>query len=555
MPQIAFLLISAVFFALVGATSMDHPGVLWSLVLLVPLFLLGLWDMVQTRHAILRNFPVIGHGRYILEVIRPEIVQYFIEQNHDGRPLDREQRSVIYQRAKRQLDTLPFGTQRDVYDVGYEWMDHSLEAWHIDAHALPRIRIGGPACTQPYDASLLNISAMSYGSLSKNAVLALNEGAKLGGFFHNTGEGGLSPYHLTPGGDLCWQIGTGYFGCRAADGGFEPSLFAEKMALPQVKLCEIKLSQGAKPGHGGILPAKKVTEEISRIRHVPMGQDVLSPPTHKAFSTPLELCAFIAQCRELAAGKPIGFKLAIGRRHEFLAICKAMLETGVTPDFITVDGGEGGTGAAPLEFSNAVGAPLTDALIFVHNALVGCGLRDRLAIIAAGKITTGFDMVRRLAIGADLCYSARGMMVALGCIQALRCNNNHCPTGVATQDPALIRGLVVEDKAPRVTNFQRETVESLVELLAAAGLSHPDELRPDHVHRRVSPTEVRHYGELYDFLDSDVLVQGAAEGEWKTLWSMAQSSSFAPTHPATGLRKASAAGYRRSSPASASMTA
>ncbi len=555
MPQLAFFAVSALLFGAVALAAPQHPGVLWALAVLVPLFALGVWDLLQTRHAILRNFPVVGHGRYVLEMIRPEIVQYFIEQNHDGRPLDREQRSVIYQRAKRQLDTLPFGTQRDVYDVGYEWMDHSLHAWHIDTHALPRIRIGGPDCTQPYDAAMLNISAMSYGSLSKNAVLALNEGAREGGFFHNTGEGGLSPYHLAPGGDLCWQIGTGYFGCRAADGGFDAALFAEKMALPQVKLCEIKLSQGAKPGHGGILPAKKVTAEISQIRHVPMGQDVLSPPTHRAFSTPAELCAFIAECRRLAGGKPIGFKLAIGRRHEFLAICKAMLESGVTPDFITVDGGEGGTGAAPLEFSNAVGAPLTDALIFVHNALVGCGLRDRIKLIAAGKITTGFDMVRRLAIGADLCYSARGMMVALGCIQALRCNNNHCPTGVATQDPALMRGLVVQDKAPRVANFQRETVESLMELLAAAGVEHPDDLRPDHVHRRVSPTEVRHYGELYEFLEPDVLVDGHAEGAWKTLWSMAQAASFAPTHEATTLRKASAAGYVRNLPDTTSNTA
>ena len=394
-----------------------------------------------------------------------------------------------------------------------------------------RIRIGGPACTQPYDASMLNISAMSYGSLSRSAVLALNEGARRGGFFHNTGEGGLSPYHLQPGGDLCWQIGTGYFGCRAADGGFDPAAFAERATLPQVKLIEIKLSQGAKPGHGGILPAAKVTPEISQIRRVPMGQDVLSPPAHRAFSTPLELCAFITQLRELSGGKPIGFKLAVGKRHEFLAICKAMVQSGVAPDFITVDGGEGGTGAAPLEFSNSVGAPLTEALIFVHNALVGCGLRGQIKVIASGKIITGFDMARRLAVGADLCNSARGMMFALGCIQALRCNSNHCPTGVATQDPSLERGLVVAEKAPRVEDFQRETVDALFELLAASGLHHPDDLRPEHVHRRVSASEVRHYGEFYHFLRPGELADGRClDGEWQRLWAQARPESFLALH-------------------------
>ena len=523
----AFSLLSLV---VIGLLAARWPPASLLLLIALPIIARGAYDIVQTRHAILRNFPLIGHFRYLLEQVRPEIVQYFIEQNHDGRPLDREQRTIVYQRAKRELDTLPFGTQRDVYEVGYEWMDHSLLAYHLhdeDLAKKPRVRIGGPACIQPYEASLLNISAMSYGSLSRSAVLALNEGARRGGFFHNTGEGGLSPYHLQPGGDICWQIGTGYFGCRAADGGFDPEAFAERAGLPQVKLIEIKLSQGAKPGHGGILPAAKVTEEISKIRRVPMGQDVLSPPSHRAFSTPLELCAFIGELRKLANGKPIGFKLAIGKRHEFLAICKAMVQCGVAPDFITVDGGEGGTGAAPLEFSNSVGAPLTEALIFVHNALVGCDLRGQIKVIASGKIITGFDMARRLAVGADICNSARGMMFALGCIQALRCNSNHCPTGVATQDPSLERGLVVADKAPRVEDFQRETVEALLELMAAAGLDDPDNLRPEHVHRRVSPSEVRHYGELYHFLRRGELIDGRCQsGEWQRLWAQAQPGSF-----------------------------
>jgi glutamate synthase domain-containing protein 2 len=409
-------------------------------------------------------------------------------------------------------------------------MNHSLRALHPPEEA-PRVRIGGPACKQPYDAAVLNVSAMSYGALSKNAILALNRGAKLGGFYHNTGEGGLSPYHLDGGGDICWQVGTGYFGCRDQDGNFDPEKFAEKAKQPAIKMIELKLSQGAKPGHGGILPARKVTPEIAKIRHVPMGEDVLSPPTHTAFSTPVEMCRFLGDLRELSGGKPVGFKLCLGKRREFLAICKAMLETGIAPDFITVDGGEGGTGAAPLEFSNVLGTPLDEALIFIHNALVGVGLRQQIRIIGSGRVISGFDLAHKLAIGADLCNSARAMMFALGCIQALKCNTNECPTGVATQDPTLVRGLVVEDKAIRVKNYQRNTVKALSELLAAAGLSSPAELRPWHILRRVSPTEVRHYGEMYEYLKPSALLAEPVPKSFARAWRAAEAKSFDSATP------------------------
>ncbi|MBL8610411.1 MAG: FMN-binding glutamate synthase family protein [Myxococcales bacterium] len=446
------------------------PELSWAFVPVGVVIALGVYDLFQEKHAIRRNFPFVGRFRYWLEIIRPEVHQYFVESNASGRPFSRELRSLVYQRAKNVTDTLPFGTERDVYQVGYEWMNHSLRALHPPDEA-PRVVIGGPDCKQPYASSVLNVSAMSYGSLSKNAILALNGGAKLGGFAHNTGEGGLSPHHLEPGGDIVWQIGTGYFGCRDAEGRFDPGRFAEKSAIEQVKMIELKLSQGAKPGHGGILPARKVTPEIAAIRHVPLGQDVLSPPTHTAFTTPLELCELVGKLRELSKGKPVGFKLCIGKRREVFAICKAMLETGILPDFITVDGGEGGTGAAPLEFSNVLGTPLNEGLVFLHNALVGTGLRDKIKIVASGRVVTGFDIAHKIAIGADLCASARAMMFALGCIQAQKCNTNECPTGVATQDPDLVAGLVVGDKAKRVYNFHRNTVRAFVELISASGVS------------------------------------------------------------------------------------
>ncbi len=482
------------------------PITIWMWLVVGPLIVLGFYDYFQTQHAILRNFPVLGHMRYLLETIRPEIFQYFIESDTDGVPFDREQRSVVYQRAKDVRDTVPFGTKEDVYDVGYEWVNHSLAPKHHEPTDM-RVSVGGPDCTKPYSASMLNISAMSFGALSRNAILALSRGAQLGDFAHNTGEGGISPYHLEGGGDLIWQIGTGYFGCRTDDGAFNPELFQEKADQKSVKMIEIKLSQGAKPGHGGILPAAKVTREIAKIRHVPEGKDVISPPGHTAFTTPIGLLEFVARLRELSGGKPIGFKLCVGKRREFLAICKAMVQTGIAPDFVVVDGGEGGTGAAPLEFSNHIGAPLVEGLVFVHNALVGYGVRSKLRILASGRVTSGFGMVKRLALGADACYSARGMMMSLGCIQALQCNSNHCPVGVATQNTNLMAGLVPEDKYVRVANFHRNTIESLSEILGAMGLDHPNDLRPWHLIRRISRTEIRHFGEIHEYLEEGALLE------------------------------------------------
>jgi len=456
---------------LIGFAASYWPPVLCSLIVVLPLIGLGLYDALQTKRSILRNFPLLGRLRYAFEQIRPEIQQYFIESNVDAYPIEREMRSLVYRRAKGALETVPFGTQRNVYRLGYEWAAHALKGT-VPLGEEPRLLVG-PGCANPYSSSRLNISAMSFGALSPTAVLALNRGARAGGFAHNTGEGGLSPYHLEEGGDLIWQIGTGYFGCRTTDGRFDDGLFAEKACREQVRMIEIKLSQGAKPGHGGVLPAPKVTPEIARIRKVPVHETVISPPRHSTFTTPIEMMEFVAHLRERSGGKPVGLKICIGRREEFLAICKAMLQTEITPDFLSVDGGEGGTGAAPLEFSNSLGMPAHDAWAFVHSALVGAGLRDRLRIFASGKILTGFHMVRALALGADGCNSARGMMLALGCIQALRCNADTCPTGVTTQNPALYRGLVVPEKARRVARFHEATIHSLLDLLAAMGVSGP----------------------------------------------------------------------------------
>ncbi len=529
-PLKIFWLSSAICASIVGVLSLVWPATLWAFVVIGPLILLGIYDSTQRSHAVIRNFPVIGRARYWMEAIRPEIQQYFVESDTSGRPFSRELRSVIYQRAKVATDTRPFGTIRDLNEVGSEWIAHSLTPKHPPERE-PRILIGLGRCDRPYAASTLNVSAMSFGSLSKNAVLALNGGAKLGGFAHNTGEGGLSPYHLEPGGDRIWQIGTGYFGCRTLNGDFDPDEFASKAKIESVKMIEIKLSQGAKPGHGGILPAAKVTPEIARIRGVPLGQDVISPPCHQTFSTPKGLLDFIVQLRKLSGGKPIGFKLCVGQPSEFLSICKAMVETGIVPDFISVDGAEGGTGAAPMEFSNSIGMPLTDGLLFVHNALLGCDLRDKLRVICSGKIVTGFNMVQRMAIGADLCSSARAMMFALGCIQALKCNTNHCPVGVTTQDPDLVRGLNVVDKTPRVYNYHRNTVNSFLEILGAAGLSHHDELRPKHIQRRVSATEVRDYGRIYQYLEPGALLSSSPTSSacgdfFSEAWEAASAEQF-----------------------------
>ncbi|MDP6248431.1 MAG: FMN-binding glutamate synthase family protein [SAR324 cluster bacterium] len=515
--------------ALNGLIYLVWPPVLWSLILFGPLILVGFRDMAQTRHSVLRNFPVVGHMRYFLELISPEIRQYFIESDTSGAPFNRQERSVVYERAKNVRDTVPFGTVRDVYATGYEWVNHSLSPKHLDLEEV-RVLVGGKDCKQPYNASLLNISAMSYGALSQNAVIALNKGAKMGNFAHNTGEGSISPYHLQ-GGDLIWQVGTGYFGCRTDEGKFNPDMFKEKSALEEVKMIEIKLSQGAKPGHGGILPAAKLTEEIASIRSVPMGKDVNSPPGHTAFSNPTEFMHFIQQLRELSGGKPIGFKLCVGKRREFLSICKAMLKTGITPDFITVDGGEGGTGAAPLEFTNRIGTPLVEGLIFVHNSLVGFDLRKEMRICTSGKITTGFDIIKRLAMGADLCYSARGMMMSLGCIQALKCNTNTCPVGVTTQDPGLVVGLVPEDKCKRVYNFQKNIIKSACEMMGAMGLEKTDDLKPWHLMRRTEAYEIRNYSEIYDFLKPGDLLKKSLPVSYARAVEAANSESFNDIHP------------------------
>ncbi len=494
------------------------------LAFLAPIFALGVRDALQNKHAILKNFPVLGHARYLFELIRPEIHQYFVESNHDGVPFSREQRSVVYQRAKKTLDTLPFGTQLPVYRAGYEWLNHSIAPVHLEPDTHFRVEIGGKQSSKPYQASLLNIGAMSFGSLSKPAIEALNIGAKIAGFAHNTGEGGISPYHKK-GGDLIYQLGTGYFGARAEDGGFDLKKFEKTVDGTQTKMIEIKLSQGAKPGHGGILPAGKVTAEIADIRGVPMGKDVLSPPYHKAFKDPAGLLNFIASVREAAGGVPTGFKICIGQRSQFLSICKQMRSSGIYPDFITVDGGEGGTGAAPLEFSNRIGSPLVEGLCFVDNALKGFNLRKDIKIIASSRILTGFDVIKALALGADLVYSARGMMLALGCIQALKCNSNHCPTGVASQDPKLYGGLVASDKAARVANYHKETMHSVVEMLGAMGIQDPDDLRPHHIRKRISEHETRTYAELYPGLNAGDLLTESIPQEFVTSMQLSGDGS------------------------------
>ncbi|MFT3835960.1 MAG: FMN-binding glutamate synthase family protein [Myxococcaceae bacterium] len=521
-----FIVAAVVVVAALAALTFVYPWVVWSFVVVGPVLIRGAWDMNQKRQAVRRNFPLIGNFRYLFEAIRPEINQYFVESNTDGVPYNRDIRSLVYQRAKGDTDTVPFGTRLDVYAIGYEWVNHSLAPVHVEPKSL-RIEVGGPECTQKYSASIFNISAMSYGSLSKNAVLALNGGAKLGGFAHDTGEGGLSPYHLQPGGDLIWEIGTGYFSARTLDGRFDPGRFKENASLPQVKMTLLKLSQGAKPGHGGILPAAKVTPEIAKIRGVPMGQDVLSPPAHAEFSTPIGLLEFVQKMRTLSGGKPAGFKLCLGKRREFLAICKAMHETKILPDFITIDGGEGGTGAAPLEFSNSVGAPLREALIFVHNALVGFGLRKQIKLFCSGKIVSGADLVIKLATGADACNSARAMMMALGCIQALRCNTNHCPTGVATQNPALVVGLDVGDKTKRVASYHQQTVKSVAELIGAMGIHHPNELRPWHAMKRTGLTEVKNYSELFQYIEEGSLLGSIVPEPFARPLRRARADSFA----------------------------
>lgn len=473
-------IVLVIFVAIIGIILWPLAGLI---MLVASLVLLGLYDLFQAKHSILRNFPVIGHMRYLLEMIGPELHQYFVESDTDGKPINKNHRNYIYERAKEQNQTRPFGTQLDVYDDNYKWMQHSIyPAKKMDTP--PRVVIGGKDCQQPYSASLFNISAMSFGALSKNAIQALNLGAKAGDFFHDTGEGGISEYHLQ-GGDLVWEIGTGYFGCRTENGCFDAEKFKQKANWEQVKMIEIKLSQGAKPGHGGVLPAAKNNQEIAEIRGVQPHTDVLSPPGHSAFSDAEGLLQFVEQLRVLSNGKPVGFKLAIGSKQEFIEICEKMLETGIKPDFITVDGAEGGTGAAPIDFSNYVGMPWEDALIFAVDTLNTYKLKKDIKVITATKIFTAFDLFKALCIGADVCNSARGMMLALGCVQSLKCNTNECPTGVATNNPTLVRGLVVAEKWKRVSNYHQHMLDDFLALLAASGCHSLDEMNRNLIYRKV----------------------------------------------------------------------
>lgn len=501
---------------------------LWPLTLVAGLLsAIGIYDLVQTQHAVLRNYPILGHIRYLVEGIRPEIRQYLLESDDDRLPFSRSQRSLIYARAKNEDGDRPFGTMVDVYAGGYEFIGHSMRPVAVGNPDSFRIEIGGPQCTQPYSASVLNVSAMSFGSLSANAIRSLNRGAKAGNFAHDTGEGSISPYHRENGGDLIWELGSGYFGCRTADGHFDPERFAAQARDPQVKMVEIKLSQGAKPGHGGILPAHKVSREIALTRGVPEGVTCVSPARHSAFSTPIEMMQFIARLRELSGGKPVGFKLCLGHPWEFMGIVKAMLATGILPDFIVVDGAEGGTGAAPVEFTDHLGVPLREGLLFVHNTLVGTNLRSRIRLGASGKVVSAFDMASVLAIGADWVNSARGFMFAIGCIQSQSCHTNRCPTGVATQDALRQRALVVPDKAQRVHNFHRNTLKALAEMLAAAGVSHPSELGPHHLVRRISSTEIKLFSQLHRFLEPGSLLEKGVDGEfYASAWKLASAESF-----------------------------
>ena len=506
------------------------PWVRWALLATVPLVLLGLWDVLQTRHNLLRNYPIIGHLRYLIEDTGAELRQYIVESNTEGKPFSRDQRSLIYQRAKGVSDKKPFGTELNVYAEGYTWLTHSMAPRPVAEHPVEtfRISVGGAACRKPYSASIYNISAMSFGSLSASAIRALNKGAKQGDFAHNTGEGGVSRHHQEFGGDLIWQIGTGYFGCRTGDGDFDADRFAAQASLEQIRMIEIKISQGAKPGHGGILPAAKITPEIAEARGVPRGTDCVSPACHRAFGTPIELLEFTARLRELSGGKPVGFKLCVGRPDEFFAVCKAMVDTGLAPDFITVDGAEGGTGAAPIEFSDHIGLPAREGILFVHNALVGVNVRESIRIIAAGKLISGFDIAVALALGADLCNTARGFMFALGCIQAQTCHTNQCPVGVATQRRSLQRALVVSDKATRVRNFHRKTVAALAEVVAAAGLDDPGRLEASHIFQRTSPAEIKSFDQLYTFYEPGQLLDGRAGDRLQRFWDIADPSRFGP---------------------------
>ncbi|MDQ0503454.1 FMN-binding glutamate synthase family protein [Xanthobacter agilis] len=507
----------------------SHQAWLIGFCVLFPLVLLGVFDIIQPNHSLLRNYPVIGSMRWLFEAIRPYLRQYLMEDDLSEKPYNRDDRSLVYARSKNEEDRQPFGTELDTYAAEYEWMTHSLAPTPVSREPF-RVTVGGPACTRPYSASVLNVSAMSFGSLGGNAIEALNLGAKRGGFYHDTGEGSLSKYHRIHGGDVVWEIASGYFGCRNPDGTFSAERFRERAADDQVKMIEVKLSQGAKPGHGGMLPGAKVTPEIAEARGIPVGRDCISPARHSAFSTPVEMMEFVGRLRELSGGKPVGLKLCVGHPTEVFAMAKAMLKTGIRPDFIVVDGSEGGTGAAPHELADHVGMPLREGLIIVRNALVGTGLRPEVRLAASGKVTSGFSMAANMAIGADWCNAARAFMFSLGCVMSMRCHTGQCPTGVTTSDPHLQRGLVVAEKAERVQNFQHHTVAALAELVAAAGLTHPSELLPHHIWHRVSPIEVKALDRIYPFLPAEILLAAPDETHYAADWAAADPDSFSPRH-------------------------
>ncbi len=525
MWQRLFFIISVVILTVIHFLGKWDADYYWLYAIAGPLFLLGTYDCLQTKRVVLRNYPLIGHLRYMLLEIRPQIRQYFIESDKSGRPFNREARELVVNRAHQTLDELPFGTQSDVYQPGYDFISHSMKVVKVD-EAEARVLIGNDQCENPYVASRLNVSAMSFGALSRHAIRALNRGAKRGNYYHNTGEGGLSPYHLQEGGDIVWQIGTGYFGCRTKEGGFDEVEFESKASHTQVKMIEIKISQGAKPGHGGILPGVKVSEEIAAIRGLEPHKDAISPPCHSEFSTPIGLLEFVVRLRKLSGGKPVGFKLCIGQRAQFLAICKAMLKTQIYPDFITVDGGEGGTGAAPVEYSDSVGMPLNDALLFVHNSLVGTNLRDKIRIIASGKIISGFDMVSKMALGADLCNSARGMLFSIGCIQSRRCHTNTCPTGIATQDKRRFKSLDIEDKANSAYHFHQATIQSFRDVLGVSGHSRVADLSPSNLQTRYDYGEIMSFDEVYQYLKPGELLTDDLPDHFSLHWSKADAHAF-----------------------------
>ncbi|MBH9536514.1 FMN-binding glutamate synthase family protein [Novosphingopyxis sp. YJ-S2-01] len=504
------------------------PGFFWALILFAPLLLIAIWDLAQSKHSLRRNYPLSARFRWLFEDLRPFLRSYIVEGPLEGRPFDRVSRSLVYARAKKQEDAHPFGTELDVYSEEYEALCHSINP-NPNAPKRTRVHVGTDQCSKPYDAARLNISAMSFGALGSHAIEALNLGAKIGDFYHDTGEGGLSPYHLKHGGDIVWELGSGYFGARQKDGSFDPDAFQDKAQHDQVKMTEIKLSQGAKPGHGGLLPAPKVTQEIADTRQVPAHEDCLSPPGHSAFSTPREMLEFAAKMRDLSGGKPVGIKLCVGMPHEVFAICKAMLDSGIYLDFIVVDGGGGGTGAAPLELSDHVGLPLRIGLYYVNNALIGTGLKGKIKLAASEKVFSGSSIAMNAALGANWCNAARAFMFSLGCVQSLRCHTGTCPTGVATSSPARQRGLVIPDKAQRVANFQSKTLDSLHDIVVACGLESPDEFTPHHLRQWKNNAEMVPWSRIVNEVEEGRLLSEPDATPFAEYWRAANPDSFKPS--------------------------